>query len=227
MFYYLYKTTNLVNDKIYIGVHQTNDIDDGYMGSGKVIQHAIKKYGIDNFSKEILQIFNSKDEMFEREREIVNEIFLEQGNVYNLALGGSGGSILLNRKPFCQNHTQDTKDKISSSRKNKQISKEGLKKLKENHWSKTRPEDFLAHVTYAGSRRWINYDKTLPRKTSTEVKEKLSNSLLKYNEELKQNGKEHPVKGMIREKVLCPYCGKIGAKNTLSRWHFENCKFKE
>lgn len=39
MFYYLYQITNLVNNKIYVGVHKTHKFDDGYMGSGKVIGH--------------------------------------------------------------------------------------------------------------------------------------------------------------------------------------------
>lgn len=91
MHYYLYKVTNLINNKFYVGVHKTKDIDDGYMGSGKVIQQAIEKYGIENFKKQILEVFDNSKSMYDREKEIVTEEFLKNENVYNLRLGGNGG----------------------------------------------------------------------------------------------------------------------------------------
>ena len=51
MQYYLYEIKNRVNGKIYVGVHRTENIEDGYMGSGKVILQAIEKYGLENFEK--------------------------------------------------------------------------------------------------------------------------------------------------------------------------------
>ena len=97
MYFYLYKITNLLNNKIYIGVHKTKNINDGYMGSGKVINNAIKKYGIENFQKEILEYFNSTKEMFKREKEIITEDFLNRGDVYNLRRGGYGGFDYINK----------------------------------------------------------------------------------------------------------------------------------
>lgn len=89
--YYLYEIKNNINGKIYIGVHKTDTIDDGYMGSGKVIKAAIKKYGVENFTKTILETFDDKESMYAREREVVDDAFLAREDTYNLRCGGIGG----------------------------------------------------------------------------------------------------------------------------------------
>ena len=87
----------MVNNKIYIGVHATKDMNDGYMGSGKNIQSAIKKYGIINFKKDILFTFSSADEMYAKEKEVVTEEFLLRKDTYNLRVGGTGGFDYINK----------------------------------------------------------------------------------------------------------------------------------
>ena len=74
-FYTIYKIINLINGKFYIGAHKTKNINDNYMGSGIGITRAIKKYGIENFDKEILYVLESEEEMYALEKEIVNEEF--------------------------------------------------------------------------------------------------------------------------------------------------------
>ena len=96
MFYYLYKITNLVNGKIYVGVHKAKSMDDGYMGSGKVIKSAIEKYGLENFRKDILETFENAEAMYAREKEVVNDEFLLREDVYNLRRGGNGGFDYIN-----------------------------------------------------------------------------------------------------------------------------------
>ena len=88
--YLVYQITNLINDKIYIGIHGTDDLEDGYLGSGTNIQRAINKHGIENFRKDILFDFDNPDEMIAKERELVDRKFIARKDVYNIALGGKG-----------------------------------------------------------------------------------------------------------------------------------------
>jgi len=87
-FNYLYRTTNLINGKIYIGVHSTNRINDTYLGSGFILKRAIEKYGEKNFKKEILYLFDNIEEMYEKEKEIVNVDFVKRDDNYNMSIGG-------------------------------------------------------------------------------------------------------------------------------------------
>ncbi len=88
----MYQITNLVNGKIYIGVHKTEDLNDSYMGSGKYLKLAQRKYGLANFKKEILEQFSSLDEMFLREAELVNPQFINRKDTYNIIEGGRNTS---------------------------------------------------------------------------------------------------------------------------------------
>ena len=106
-FYLIYKTTNLLNNKIYIGSHRTDNIEDDYLGSGTLLKQAIKKYGKENFIKEILYVFDNADEMVQMERKLVNEEFINQRNTYNMEIGGSGGKIW----------TKELRAKMSDSKK--------------------------------------------------------------------------------------------------------------
>jgi len=96
MFYLIYKITNNLDGKIYIGSHKTKNINDGYMGSGKYLNRAYLKYGLDNFTKEILFVFDNAKDMYAKEAEIVNDEFLIEANTYNLKRGGFGGFDFIN-----------------------------------------------------------------------------------------------------------------------------------
>jgi hypothetical protein len=87
MYYTIYKVTNKINQKYYIGKHQTKNLNDGYMGSGKLLKKAINKYGIDNFIKEILHVFDNEVEMNAKEADLVTI----SEETYNLCPGGRGG----------------------------------------------------------------------------------------------------------------------------------------
>lgn len=99
MYYIIYKITNKINNKIYIGAHKTADINDRYMGSGKALTFAKQKYGLENFTKEILHVCNAAEDMYAKEAEIVNESFVARNDTYNIKCGGRGGWDHINNNP--------------------------------------------------------------------------------------------------------------------------------
>jgi hypothetical protein len=105
--YYLYRTLNIVNGKEYIGVHKTSNLRDGYIGCGIYTQkdakrfskvkaspfiHAVCKHGYENFIKEVLYHFNSDEEAYKKEKEVVDLDYIEKENTYNITIGGKGGA---------------------------------------------------------------------------------------------------------------------------------------
>jgi hypothetical protein len=92
-YHYIYKTTNLKNGKYYIGMHSTDNLEDGYMGSGKRLRRSLNKYGKENFKFEILEFLSDRISLKEREKELVNEELLKDSLSMNLKLGGEGGFV--------------------------------------------------------------------------------------------------------------------------------------
>lgn len=95
-YYYLYRITNTTNGMIYVGVHKTTNINDGYMGSGRALREVYDEFGIDAFRKDILEWFDNAEDMFAREREMVDATFLNRPDVYNVRRGGTGGFDYIN-----------------------------------------------------------------------------------------------------------------------------------
>jgi len=92
MHYIIYQIRNILNEKLYIGAHKTTNIDDGYMGSGVGLKRALKKYGENNFEKTILFTFDTENDMYNKETEIVTIEFVRSKNTYNQAIGGRLGN---------------------------------------------------------------------------------------------------------------------------------------
>lgn len=115
-YHVVYKTTNLFNNKIYVGLHSTDDVDDGYLGSGFILKQAIKKYGRAMFHREILAVLRDREQARELEATIVDREFIERSDTYNLKEGGGGagyqwgednhmwGKPAHNRKPLRATH---------------------------------------------------------------------------------------------------------------------------
>lgn len=251
MQYFIYKTTNLINNKTYVGIHQTENIDDGYIGSGLHFLRAVKKYGKDNFKREILEYCSSYDELLEKERILVNEEWVRDISNYNLKTGGQNTGIL----------SSESKKKISDTLKAKYASGELVPRdtapyvandKQKKQISKTLKDKYASGELIAAN---IGVDPWNKGKKGVQVpwnkglilgpmgddqKEKMSISLKKYFED-----NEHPSKGLVpwnkgktdlppswnkglkQEKSECPYCNKMVDAGNGKRWHFDNCKMKD
>lgn len=92
MFGYIYLVTNNINNKKYIGKRESSEFDEFYWGSGKYLQNAIHKYGKENFSREILEWAETKEELYRLEEEYIRSYnAVESSEYYNLTKGGLGG----------------------------------------------------------------------------------------------------------------------------------------
>lgn len=141
MYYTIYKTINLINGKIYLGKHQTKNPNDSYMGSGIAIKNAIKKYGKENFKKEIIFIFDNEDEMNAKEKELINEKWVNDKNTYNKGVGGEGGPHFLGKT-----HSEEAKRKVAEASKKRTHSEEAKKKISEANRRRWKNPEFKKKV---------------------------------------------------------------------------------
>jgi hypothetical protein len=249
MYYILYKTINLVNNKTYIGIHQTKNINDGYLGSGLAMRRAIKKYGEDTFKREILEFCSSYEELLEREKVYVNEDWVNEETNYNLKTGGQSAGLL----------SEESKNKISETLKDKYKSGEikpriGPRPDDFNSWNKDiktgpRTNDSVSKQSLAlkeyykthehnskGVEPWNKGIETGPM--SEKQKGEISKTLKKRYQTVKHPRKDKPSwnsgktgvqeawnKGIKMEQVECPHCGKLIDSANGKRWHFDNCKY--
>ena len=166
MYYTIYKVTNKINGKDYIGKHQTTDLNDGYMGSGKYIKRAIEKYGVDNFEKQILYVYDTEYDMNIKEKELVHEDFIGWSNTYNICVGGQGGFSYINNNKLNYNFT--IKDAIKGGHKAKFSLKwkESMKKVAKCPIRKKKLSE-----TRKNMKDWIGDDNPAKRK---DVRDKIS-----------------------------------------------------
>jgi hypothetical protein len=90
-YHFIYKTTDTRNENFYIGMHSTDDLNDGYVGSGTRLRKLIYKHGKIIFKLEILEHLPDRESLIKREIEIVNSDLLMEEKCMNLKPGGSGG----------------------------------------------------------------------------------------------------------------------------------------
>jgi group I intron endonuclease len=243
----IYKTTNLINGKFYIGKDKHNNPK--YFGSGKVLKQAIKKYGIENFAKEIIE--ECDDEKYWLEREIYWIQFYDSiNNGYNIALGGNGGDTISNNSNKKEIYEKKKKTYNEKSEKLKKYRREKISNSMKKRWielKETNP-NFITERNEKISKaqkgvpkpiEQINKQKETKKIRGTsvgennpmfgkthniETKRKLSELKIgkKRSEESIKNQKLSIKK---REIITCPHCGLSAKKSAnMTRYHFDYCK---
>lgn len=169
-FNYVYLIRNTINHKFYIGKHSTNNLDDGYMGSGRVIKQAIKKYGVENFTKNILCFCDSAEDALIVEQFLVTPYLISRSDCYNANIGGKGGSIKgrklseetkrkIGEASKCRHNnlgkhftfSEEHKQKIGAASRGRKISQEQRQKISEANKGKTAWNKGLSTTKY----KWL------------------------------------------------------------------------
>lgn len=161
-FHYIYKTTNLITNKFYVGMHSTNNLQDGYIGSGKILKYSIAKYGKENHKFEILEFVDSRKELAARESIVVNEALLSDPLNMNLKIGGFGGFGYINSRRDFAAHNKKLAEKRNYKDPSflKKLSESLKKSYKDNP---SRPKGV-----------WTKFDGMAGKKHSEESKAKMS-----------------------------------------------------
>jgi hypothetical protein len=183
--FYIYKTTNLLNNHFYIGKHVSYSINNTYLGSGKRLLNELKKYGKTNFKKEVLYILNNLEDLDKKEAEIITIDLLKDTNCINLILGGLGSWHYVNTKCLKGYKFWGDQEKVKKHREESSIRMKALNVtgkvprgafIGRKHTEETKNKMREAHL---GKATWNK-----GKHHSTETREKISNSLKEY---FKQN----------------------------------------
>jgi hypothetical protein len=155
-YHYIYKTTNIINNKFYIGMHSTDNLNDGYLGSGKRLWFSINYHGKKNHKIEILEFCEDREKLKIREKEIVNNELINEKLCLNLQVGGGGGII---------SEEHHKKMKVASSKYQKE-------KWKDPEYSE-KIKKILSENMKKGHKHRSNYNMFQGKKHSDETKNKM------------------------------------------------------
>jgi hypothetical protein len=150
LYHFLYKTTNIKNNKFYIGIHSTSDLNDGYTGSGKKIRNSVRYWGRENHKFEILEFFPNRDLLSNKEKEVVNEELLRNPKCMNIALGGDGCHGFINEehmKKCCQAGNEALKEKLKDPEYKKQFA---VKSKSAETWKRLHRGGYFTYDTFSG-----------------------------------------------------------------------------
>ena len=189
-YHYVYLIVNTLNQSIYIGVHSTKKLNDGYMSSSGYVHEDIDKFGIENFKKYNLFYFNTRKEALDKETELVNKEFCQREDVYNIAIGGKGTKLAkmpeelrerLSKARTGTKRSKETREKMSKASKGRRVSEETKEKIsKANKGRKHTPESIekMSKIKIGKKKSKETREKmskaSKGRKHSKETKERLS-----------------------------------------------------
>jgi hypothetical protein len=142
-YHFIYKTTCSVNGKYYYGMHSTDNLEDGYLGSGTKLWHSIKKHGIENFKIEILEFCLDRESLKQREAELITEEMLNDPMCMNLKLGGEGGWNLYARERSNQSELGRLKGRkggISFTSKHREFNESRFRNVSKRLWECNREQ---------------------------------------------------------------------------------------
>lgn len=167
----IYKTTNLINKKIYVGL-DTHD-NPQYYGSGKLILRALKKYGKKNFQKEIIEHCIDIDDLNAAEIFWIWKFDSLAPKGYNLAKGGDAPMLgrthsKATKRKISKSHiglklSEETKQKLSKLRKSKKLSEETKRKISQSHMKKKHSIETCKKMSesHKGKNKYNIYEKDL------------------------------------------------------------------
>ena len=179
--YLVYKTTCLINGKIYIGQHQTTNLDDGYLGSGRDLLLAIEEFGNENFKREILFDFDNFEDMNRKEKELVTEEFVSREDTYNVRLGGQNDDWFnfMNEKGLADNSRAVHLGGVATAKLMKEdmcFRQKMIEKISESckkHW-REHPENLIHSTPWFLGKLWVYNEKLRQNKfVSKEESKKL------------------------------------------------------
>jgi hypothetical protein len=232
----VYKTTNLINGKMYIGVDSKNDKT--YLGSGKILKKSISKYGIENFRKEIIMEFKTDKEAYEYEKIYISEMnAVSSEEYYNIQEGGKGGWSHIdargNLNPMFGKSTRDSMiEKYGEEEGNYLYEKSRIKagiKISESLKGKNKSEEHKNSLSKAKKDFWSNLseEEKIERRKKMSIDMKSANIIRSEEYKNKMSESIKSKKDQIHRRDICQYCNKEMNIANLIRWHGDKCKMKK
>jgi len=215
----LYLTTNIINGKQYIGSHLTDNPEDEYIGSGKLIKNAIKKYGKENFRREILKECETIEEARKLEESSIKKYNTLYPCGYNLH--PEGGNMKDDNLP--EYHKKRIGDALRGKKRDPKIGRKIRKiRIKNDSYKLSNEHKEKLRVANIGENN-PNWGKSKSSETIERIRE--SNLGKLRSEETRKNMSKGQI-GKKYQRVICEYCKSNVASNVYSRYHGEKCKNK-